>query len=275
MPLPQPEDVHALLAAHRSIRRYRADPVDPALIRRVLEDALHGASSSGNLNTVSVIVTRDAERKRRLCELHFEQPMVLQAPVVLTICADTHRTRRWLELRGARLGFADLISWHVAAFDALILAQTAALAFEAHGLGLCYMGTTLHSMREIADFLECPANVLPATSLVLGWPDEAPPQRDRLPGTAWIHEERYHAPSEGDIERDFAERDRRGRERYLALGPEMAQRWAEHGIDSLAKFYTSKLKYDPDRFALDSAALEALLRERGFLAAGTAGETRA
>lgn len=271
MTLPHPDAVHALLNAHRSVRRYRPDDVDPALIRRVLQDALHGSSSSGNLNTVSVVVTRDVERKRRLYEMHFEQPMVLQAPVVLTFCADTHRTRRWLALRNARLGFADFISWHVASFDALILAQTAALAFESHGLGLCYMGTTLHSMRAIADFLECPANVLPATSMVLGWPDETLAQRDRLPTTAWVHEERYRDPTPEDLERDFAERERRGRERYLSFSPEMARRWADHGITSLAQFYTSRLKYDPDRFAEDSAALEGLLRERGFLGTGTEG----
>jgi nitroreductase len=111
----------------------------------VLEESLAGSSSSGNLNMVSVVRTRDPERKRRLHELHFAQPMVLQAPLVLTFCADSFRTRAWLAQRGARLGFADLISYHVAAFDAIILAQTTALALESHGLGICYLGTTLHS----------------------------------------------------------------------------------------------------------------------------------
>ena len=46
----------------------------------------------------------------------------------------------------------------------------------------------------------------------------------------------------------------------------MIERMNEHGITSLAQFYTSKIKYDPDVFAEDSAALEALMRERGFLA---------
>jgi hypothetical protein len=191
--------------------------------------------------------------------------MVNQAPLVLTFCADTFRTRQWLAQRGARLGFADFVSWHVAAFDAIILAQTTALALESHGLGLCYMGTTLHSMREIADFLECPENCLPVTSMVVGWPAEAPAQRDRLPQAAWIHDERYQRPTADDIDARFGERERRGRERYLALGPEMAQLWQEHGIGSLAQYYTSKIKYDPDRFALDSSQLRALLAERGFL----------
>jgi nitroreductase len=254
-----------LMQAHRSIRQYGGRTIDPDWLDAVLADAFAGSSSSGNLNMVSVIKTRDPQRKAKLCELHFGQPMVNQAPLVLTFCADTFRTRQWLAQRRARPGFADFISWHVAAFDAVILAQTTALALESHGLGICYMGTTLHSMREIADFLDCPENCLPVTSMVVGWPAEAPAQRDRLPPAAWIHDERYQRPTAADIDARFAERERRGRERYLALGPEMARLWQEHGITSLAQYYTSKIKYDPDRFAEDSDELRALLQERGYL----------
>ena len=259
------DDFSQLLQAHRSIRQYLTQPIDGDLIDQVLEQALHGSSSSGNLNMVSVVKTQDSARKQRLFELHFEQPMILQAPLVLTFCADSFRTREWLAQRGARLGFADFISWHVAAFDAIILSQTVALAFESHGLGICYMGTTLHSMGPIAEFLECPDNCLPVTSMVVGWPAETPPQRDRLPAAAWIHKERYQRPSADQIDERFGERERRGRERYLAMGEEMARRWQEHGITSLAQFYTSKIKYDPDQFAVDSAALRELLMARGFL----------
>ena len=95
-------------------------------------------------------------------------------------------------------------------------AQTTALALQSHGLGICYMGTTLHAMREIADFLLCPENCLPVTSLVVGWPAEAPAQRDRLSPPAWIHDEVYQRPTPEQIDARFAERERRGRERYLA-----------------------------------------------------------
>jgi nitroreductase len=261
------EAFSTLMRAHRSIRRFEDRAIDPALVDHVLEQALAGSSSSGNLNMVSVVKTRDPERKQRLYELHFEQPMVLQAPLVLSFCADSYRTREWLALRGARPGFADFISWHVAGYDAIIWAQTTALALESHGLGICYMGTTLHSMGAIADFLEMPPNCLPVTSMVVGWPAESLPARDRLPPAAWLHDERYQRPSAAEIEARFGERERRGRERYLAMGEAMQRLWDEHGISSLAQFYTSKIKYDPDVFAVDSAALEALLRQRGFLQA--------
>jgi nitroreductase len=262
----KPADALAhLMESHRSIRSFSNRSLDGAWIDGVLQQSLQGSSSSGNLNMVSVVKTMDAARKQRLHQLHFEQPMVLQAPLVLTFCADTFRTRTWLQQRQARLGFGDFISWHVAAFDAIILAQTAALAFESHGLGICYMGTTLHSMGAIAEFLELPDHCLPVTSMVVGWPAEAPAQRDRLPAAAWIHDERYQPPGPADIDAHFAERERRGRERYLSLGEAMARRWAEHGITSLAQFYTSKIKYDPDQFRLDSEALHQLMEARGFL----------
>ena len=253
-----------LMDRHRSIRAYKPDPLPEGLVDRVLEQALQGGSSSGNLNLVSVVKTQSAERRQALWALHGEQDMILQAPLVLSFCADSHRTRTWLAQRGARLGFADLVSWHTAAFDAMILAQTAALAFESHGLGICYMGTTLFSMRGIAELLELPENVLPVTSLVVGWPAEAPAQRDRLPPAAWIHDERYQRPSRADIDSRFAERERRGRARYLESSPEMAALWAEHGITTLAQYYTSRIKYDPDAFAGFSADIEALLAERGW-----------
>ena len=255
----------ALMQAHRSIRQYKDTPLDGAFIDGVLAQALAGSSSSGNLNMVSVVKTRDAARKARLCELHFGQPMVLQAPLVLTFCADSFRTREWLTQRGARLNFGNLISWHVAAFDAIILAQTTALALQSHGLGICYMGTTLHSMRAIAEHLQLPDHCLPVTSMVVGWPDEAPPPRDRLPATAWIHDETYHRPSAADIERDFGAREVKGWQRYRSMGQHMIDKMAELGITSLAQYYTSDIKYAPQVFERDSAALAELLRERGFL----------
>ena len=256
----------ALLQQHRSIRRYDvARPLDATWVDQVLHAALHGSSSSGNLNLISVVKTSDAQRKSHLRGLHFGQSMVDEAPLVLTFCADSFRTRQWLAQRDARAGFADFISWHVAGYDAIILAQSAALAFEAHGLGICYMGTTLHSMGAIAEYLELPENCLPVTSMVVGWPAEAPAQRDRLPPRAWIHDERYCKPTPADIDDQFGEREVRGWQRYREMGPEMTERMASHGIHSLAQFYTSKIKYDPDRFAVDSTALIGLLRARGFL----------
>jgi len=257
-------DVSQLLNSHRSIRSYKPDPIDPALVEQVCGDAIAGASSSGNLNSVTIVLTRDSERKRRLYELHFEQDFVLQAPLVVTFCADWHRTREWLKRRGARDNFNNLLGYHVAAFDAMIVAQNVCLGFEALGVGICYMGTTLHSMGEIAAFLDLPDTCIPVTTIVAGWPAEDPPKRDRLPLNAFLHDETYHRPSEAELDAIYEQREVRGWARYMAY-PELKARIEEMGITSLAQFYTSKAKYDPDVFQRDSAKLRALLEAKHFL----------
>src|SRR5579862_1151317 len=257
-------DLSCLLNQHRSIRRYKPDPIDPTLVEQICGDAIAGASSSGNLNSVSLVLTRDPERKRKLYELHFGQPMVLEAPLAITFCADWFRTRQWLQRRGARDNFNNLIGYHVAAFDAMIVAQNVSLGFEAHGIGICYMGTTLHSMGAIADFLELPDTCLPVTTIVAGYPDENPPKRDRLPMSALIHREKYERRSDEELLASYADREMKGWDRYMAI-PELKQMAEERGITSLAQFYTSEIKYDPDVFEVDSARLQALLKAKHFL----------
>ena len=257
-------EISALFGRHRSIRTFKPDPIDPALVERVCGEAIAGASSSGNLNSFSLVLTRDVERRRRLYELHFEQEMVLEAPLVVTFCADWFRTREWLRLRGARDNFNNLIGWHVAAFDAIIVAQNVCLGFEAEGLGICYMGTTLHSMTEIAEFLELPDTCLPVTSIVVGWPAEDPAKRDRLPLHAFLHDERYHRPTVAELEAIYAQREVRGWARYMAY-PELRAKVEALGVTSLAQFYTSTAKYDPNEFRRDSDNLRALLERKHFL----------
>lgn len=253
-----------LLRRHRSIRRFLPEPIAPDLVRAVCDDAIKGASSYGNLNAISIILTRDEIRKRKLFEQHRWQEMVNQAPLVVTICADWHRTREWLRMRGARDNFNNFFGFLVGAIDAGITAQNVALGFEARGLGICYLGTTLSSMRGIAELLELPDTCVPVTSLVVGHPDEDPPERDRLPLEALVHEEVYRKPDAGSLAAIYAERERRGWERYLAV-PRLRSAIENLGITSLAEFYTSKAKYDPEAFAANSRELMQTLMERHLM----------
>ncbi len=253
-----------LFNSHRSIRTYKSTPIPQDLIESVCADAIAGGSSSGNLNSVSLILTRDEAKKKTLFDLHLKQSMVLQAPLLITFCADWHRTREWLKLRGARDNFNNFLGYHVAAFDAMIVAQNVCLGFEAHGLGICYMGTTLHAMPEIAELLELPETVAPVTTIVVGYPDENPNKRDRLPLGAFLHDERYRPNTPEEIEDTYRDREVKGWERYMSIPPIKAVIERE-GITSLADFYTSKVKYDPEIFARDSAKLEAFLRTKKLL----------
>ncbi len=257
-----------LLRSHRSIRKYKSDPVSPELIDQVLRDAIAGSSSSGNLNGYALILTRDRARKAELCKMHFDQPMIEQAPLLITFCADVHRTRRWLRLRGARDNFNNFEGFLVAAFDAIILAQSVALGFESHGMGICYLGTTLDSCDRISKFLELPETCFPVTSVVVGVPDETPVKRDRLPLAAYIHDEKYQHVADDEFLRIYADREVKGWERYRSLGGEIAQEMERLGITNLAQYYTSEMKYPPEEVLASSRRIRDLLVAKCFDACG-------
>jgi hypothetical protein len=65
---------------HRSIRKHQPNPTDPALIEQGCAEAVSGGSSSGYTNPPSPVLARDAQRRRRRYELHFDQPMALLKP---------------------------------------------------------------------------------------------------------------------------------------------------------------------------------------------------
>ena len=163
----------SVLFKHRSIRKYRSAPIPGDVLRDVLEAATR-ASTCGNMQLYSLIVTQDRALREALSPCHFNQPMVVEAPCLVTVCADVHRFTMWCEQRDADPAY-DNFAWFLnAATDALLAAQNLAVEAEMHGLGICYLGTTLYTAERIAKILELPKGVVPRTTIVMGYPDESP-----------------------------------------------------------------------------------------------------
>ena len=95
----------------KTIRKYKAVDVDKTLIHSLLATASR-AATMGNMQLYSVVETRDEEMKRALAPLHFNQPMVMGAPVVLTFVADFNRFTRWCELSDADAGYDNFLATH-------------------------------------------------------------------------------------------------------------------------------------------------------------------
>ena len=178
------------LLTRRTIRRYSDRNVDDNLLNALLTEAAR-TQTMGNLQLYSVVVTRSQEMKQRLAPAHFNQPMVTEAPVVLTICADFNRTTQWARCRQADPGYDNLLSFLNAATDALLYTQTLCNLMDEEGLGYCYLGTTIYQPQQIIDILQLPRLVMPVATLTVGWPAEEPPLSDRLPTASFVHEETY------------------------------------------------------------------------------------
>lgn len=189
-----------VLNERRSIRKYTDTPVEDALLNELTELASR-ASTTGNMQLYSVVVTRGEEEKRKLSPLHFNQPMITGAPVVLTFCADFNRFTKWCKQRKAVPGYDNFHSFLTATIDALLFAQTFCVAAESKGLGICYLGTVTYSADKISELFELPELVVPIATVTLGYPADIPVvQQDRLPVNAIIHYEKYHDYTSEDID---------------------------------------------------------------------------
>ena len=250
------------LRSHRSIRSYRSDDIPEEWLNEFLQDGIR-ASSSGNMQSYSIIVTRNRDIKEKLYKAHFEQAMVREAPMVITFCADFHRMREWLRVSNAPDNFDNVMSFMVAAIDAVLVAQNVALAAEAKGLGICFMGTTLASCRKIGKILKLPKNVFPVTSIVLGHPNENPEVRDRLPQNGLVHYETYQDYSDERIREIYRDRETAGWDRYMAM-PRLRKLVEEAGVENLAQLYTT-VKYTRESHERMSRALLDYLAEQDFM----------
>lgn len=254
--------IYDLIHAHRSVRRYADRPVSPEALNRILEAASR-ASSSGNMQAYSIVVTQDADIRQQLLEPHFHQSMVTDAPVLLTFCADFHRMRHWLELSDAPENFDNFMSFMIASIDAVLASQNAALAAESEGLGICYMGTTLASCADIARILKCPAHVVPVVGFSLGYPDEPAQVRDRLPVDGIIHHETYQTYPDTRIREIYARKEEAGLRRYNEI-PELKEKIESVGAKNLAQIYT-KAKYTRESHLQYSRDLYHFLQDQNFM----------
>ncbi len=236
----------------RSIRKYSDREVSEALLNRLLTEAAR-TQTMGNLQLYSVVVTRSKEGKERLAPAHFNQPMVTEAPVVLTVCADYNRTSTWCRNRKAVPGYDNFLSFINASIDALLYTQTLCNLAEEEGLGLCYLGTTVYMPQMIIDALKLPELVMPVATITLGWPAENPPLTDRLPMESFVHSETYNDYTPQDIDRYYAAKE--------AL--EENRRFCEiNNKETLAQIFTDIRYTKKDNEAMSAGMMEALKRQK-------------
>lgn len=238
----------------KSIRKYSTKPVSDELLNQLLEQA-ERTQTMGNLQLYSVVVTRSDEMKQKLAPCHFNQPMVTQAPVVLTFCADYNRVTTWAELRKGHPGYNNFLSYQNAATDALLFCQRFCDLAEDEGLGLCFLGTTIYQPQQIIDLLHLPRLVMPVATITLGWPDENPPISTRLPLSAIRHDETYHLHTPETINRDYTATEQ---------APENSKFVQINHTETLAQVFTD-IRYTAKDCSEMSLGLIAALKQQGFM----------
>ena len=246
--------VMELLLSHRSIRKYLAKDIDDDILNEILECGI-SASNTGNMQLYSIIVTRDSNKKELLAPFHFNQPMVKNAPLILTICFDINRFSKWCSLNNTKTDFSNLLWLLTGTVDASILSQNICIAAENNGLGICYLGTVLYNAPEISKILNLPSGVIPITCITMGFPDQVPDKTDRLPLNSIVHFEEYDDYSDERICNVYSEKENLESSRQFIK---------ENSKENLAQVY-AEVRYKSADNQYFSGKLLKMLIDQGFV----------
>ena len=243
-----------LLNQHVSIRKFKSQSLPKSVIESVIYSGAK-ASTTGNMQLYSVVISETPELKEKLIPLHFNQNVVKSAPVLLTFIADFNRFTKWCEISNAVPGYGNFLSFVTAAIDAILVAQNVCVAAENQGLGICYLGTTTYNAREIIGVLNLPKLTFPVTTLAMGYPNESPVQTDRIPLKGIIHKERYNDYSVSDIKELFSFKEN------LKSSKQFIK---ENNKEKLAQVFTDVRYKKADNEFFSQKMLE-VLKEQGFM----------
>lgn len=182
--------VLAQIGEHRSLRRYRPDPVAPDLLRLLCACAL-SAPTKSDLQQADIVHVADPAKRQRIVAHLPDMAWILDAPVFLVFCGNNRRIRHIGQWRGKPFANEHLDHFMNAAVDAGIVMMNFISAAEAAGLGTCPISALRNAIDTVSRELELPEGVFPIAGLCVGYPASPGHISPRLPLEVTVHTDRY------------------------------------------------------------------------------------
>lgn len=196
-----------IMLNHRSIRKFTAQPIIDTLLHQLIE-AGQMASTSSFMQAVSIIRVTDKALRQNIRKICVEAPQAASADTLkghgyiescaefLVFCMDNHRHQQLVP--DAQLDWTEVVL--IGAIDAGLLAQNVMLAAESVGLGGVYIGSIRNDLATLSDLLQLPKHVVPLFGMCLGYPDQDPASRPRLPVEILLSTNHYQPANEAALE---------------------------------------------------------------------------
>ena len=220
------------LNEHRSIRKLTDAPVGDDLLHQLIT-AGQAAASSSFLQGVTIIRVTDPEKRAAFKEITGGQAYVEAAPEFLVFCADLSRPMRCCTDHGGTPSEGLTEHFIIATVDVALCAQNVAVAAESAGLGICYIGAIRNDAARSAALLDLPQQVYPVFGMCIGWPDQDPEVKPRLPVSVVLKENSYSIDGEAEA---IAAYDEEMRDYYGTRSANIKiQGWSEQMAGLLGK----------------------------------------
>ncbi|MDN4075780.1 oxygen-insensitive NADPH nitroreductase [Fictibacillus terranigra] len=180
------------ILSHRSIRRFKEEPIPEEVIETLVQCA-QAASTSSYQQVYSIIGVEEQSLKDKLAELAGNQSYVAQNGYFFVFCLDYHRHQLMAEMTGGNVDatIQSKEGFMVGMIDVALASQNLAVAAESLGLGIVFIGGIRNNLPEVSDLLRCPDHVVPLFGMAVGYPDASPGLKPRLPQEAVFHKNQY------------------------------------------------------------------------------------
>jgi FMN reductase (NADPH) len=216
------------LMNHRSIRKFKSDPVPETTIETILRAGTRTATA-GSIQPYAFIVIDEPELLKKIS--------YIPAPLAIIAVVDQYRVKRYYELNDAPFYNDQTVNLMISYWDATIALQNVVVAAESVGLGTVYIGMILS--MNLQEILDVPDHVVPAGLIALGTPDEEPQLRPRLPLEAVVHRNGYQIPSDEDIASWYHEGDAAWMDRFEnEWSEEQRAKFIDRGVTNRAQNWT-------------------------------------
>lgn len=212
-----------MLTDHRSIRKYKDIPVSEQIVQQIVS-AAQWSSTSSHFQAYTIINVKDPVRRAQIAEATGGQKWVVNAPLFLVFCADLHRAQKYWVNKQDRV-FSNNEFFIIATVDATLAAQQAFIAAKSLGLGGVYIGGIRNNLETVSEALNLPNLVYPVFGMCLGYPDDDPGAKPRMPLQAIYKVDTY---DETDEEPIVAAYNQHVKEYYLErTGGTTDETWSE------------------------------------------------
>jgi len=188
------------LLHHRSIRKFTNEKLTTEQIHTIVR-AAQQASTSSHVMAYTIIGVTDENVKNMLYQVS-GQEYVKNNGHLFVFCGDLHRNNQLQPKdhnEAVQQNIESTEQFIVTIVDAALAAQNASIAAESMGLGICYIGSLRNDIHQVNSILELPDHVIPLFGLVVGYPDQNPEIKPRLPLEVVYHENKY-LPFEKQLE---------------------------------------------------------------------------
>ena len=175
---------------HKSIRKFKDKKIDQEIINTLVDVARH-TSSSNFMQSYSIISVNNIEKKQAIANISNQQYIAASGHLFIMVVDQNRNMQIAKENNQDTEVLASFDRFLIGASDALLASQNILTAAESLGLGGVVLGSILNQVDQLIDILELPEYVFPILGIAIGYPDQEPQLKPRLPQSIMHFEDSY------------------------------------------------------------------------------------